>query len=282
VIWAIFNLTPVRDADGKTTYSIRQYQDVTARKRAEDAMLAAMEEAELANRAKSEFLANISHELRTPLNAILGFSELIQHETFGPLANKKYEEYVGDIHTSGQHLLEVVNDILDVAAIESGVINLIETTLDVGMIADASLRMIKLRAGTETPKLVWSVDPRLPKLVADEVKVKQVLLNLLTNAVKFTSKGGTVSLDARMEDDGSMSIVVSDTGIGMDENDLAVAMTKFGQVDSGLNRQHEGAGLGLTLVRGLIEAHGGSLDLQSEKGVGTTATLRFPKERVVK
>jgi PAS domain S-box-containing protein len=279
-IWNLFSMTPVRDAEGKTVFSIRQYQDITERKRVEEALLAAKEEAELANRAKSEFLANISHELRTPLNAIIGFSELIRGETFGPLANQKYEEYVGDIHASGLHLLDVVNDILDVSAIESGLLELNEDTLDVGGIVDASLRMMRFRAEAETVKIESSVDPHLPRLVADELKVKQILLNLLSNAVKFTLEGGTVSIDARMEDDNSMAIVVSDTGIGMDPDDLALAMEKFGQVDRGLDRKHEGTGLGLPLVKGLMEAHGGSLELKSEKGVGTTATIRFPKERV--
>jgi PAS domain S-box-containing protein len=279
-IWVHLVVTPVYGPEGVPVYTIRQYQDITERKRAEEALVAAKEEAELANRVKTDFLASISHELRTPLNAIIGFSEMIRQETLGPIGNKRYVEYVGDIHFSGQHLLGIVNDILDISAIECGTLNLKEDTLDVGRVVDSSLRMIISRAKTQAVKIGSSVDPELPNLVADELKFKQILLNLLSNAVKFTSQGGKVSLGARTEDDGSMAIAVSDTGIGMDHDGLAVAMSKFGQVDSGLNRSHQGTGLGLPLVKGLMEAHGGSLELRSEKGVGTTATIRFPKERV--
>ena len=240
-----------------------------------------METAELANRAKTEFLANTSHELRTPLNAIIGFSDLIKQETFGPLANDKYAEYIGDIHHSGQLLLELVNDILDVAAIESTQLDLNEDVLVVGKIADASFSMVRSRAESGCVALAMSVDEHLPSLIADERRIKQVLLNLLSNAVKFTPAGGKVSLDARIDDDGSMILVVSDTGIGVDQDGIAKALTMFGQVDSGLDRQYEGTGLGLPLVQGLMAAHGGTFEIRSEKGVGTKAAIRFPKERVM-
>ncbi|MDA1096568.1 MAG: ATP-binding protein [Chloroflexi bacterium] len=255
-------------------------EDITERKKADESLREAVEIAELANRAKTEFLANTSHELRTPLNAIIGFSEMIKHEMFGPLANVKYAEYIGDIHRSGRLLLELVNDILDVAAIESSQLELNEDVLAIGKVADASLCMVRSRAEMGCVTLAISVDEHLPLLIADERRIQQALLNLLSNAVKFTPKGGTVSLHAHMEDDGSMALVVSDTGIGMDEDGIAKALTKFGQVDSGLDRQYEGTGLGLPLVQGLMAAHGGTFELRSEKGVGTNAEIRFPKERV--
>ena len=248
--------------------------------RTEEALREAKEDAELANRAKTEFLASMSHDLRTPLNAIIGFSQLIKQEAFGPLANDKYAEYIDDIHASGNHLLDLVNDILDIAAVESGHLELNEDLLDVGVIAEAAFRMMEPHAETGGIELARDLDPRLAGLFADERRVKQVVLNLLSNAVKFTPEGGRVSLDARLEDD-AMALVVADTGIGMDEDDLAKAMTKFGQVDSELSRKYQGTGLGLPLVKGLMEAHGGTLELKSAKGVGTTVTARFPKERVV-
>ncbi len=239
----------------------------------------AKEQAELANRAKSEFLSSMSHELRTPLNAILGFSELIKEEKFGPLANDRYAEYIDDIHRAGQHLLELISEVLDISAIEAGKLDLDEENLDIGALAVAAFRMVQTRAEAGDVDLVASLDPSLPSLFADERRVKQILLNLLSNAVKFTPRGGRVRFEARREDDGSVSLAVADTGIGMDDDGLAKAMTKFGQVEGGLDRKYEGTGLGLPLVRDLMEAHGGTLELRSEKGVGTTATVRFPKDR---
>ena len=239
----------------------------------------AKEQAELANRAKSDFLSSMSHELRTPLNAILGFSGLIKEEKFGPIGNDRYAEYIDDIHGAGQHLLELISEVLDISAIEAGKLDLDEENLDIGALAVAAFRMVRTRAEAGDVDLVASLDPSLPALFADERRVKQILLNLLSNAVKFTPRGGRVRFEARREDDGSVSLAVADTGIGMDDDGLAKAMTKFGQVEGGLDRKYEGTGLGLPLVRDLMEAHGGTLELRSEKGVGTTATVRFPKDR---
>ncbi len=271
-LYGVFHLI-IRHAD-----TVLRKQDTALRKIDTD-LRHAKEQAESANRAKSEFLSSMSHELRTPLNAILGFSELIKEEMFGPIANERYTEYIGDIHGAGQHLLELIGEVLDISAIEAGKLDLSEETLDIGDLAETAMRMVRLRAESGDVDLVTSLEAGLPALFADGRRVTQVFVNLLSNAVKFTPHGGRVSLEARLEDDGSVALVVADNGIGMDDDGLAKAMTKFGQVESGLDRRFEGTGLGVPLVQGLMEAHGGTLELKSEKGVGTIATVRFPNDR---
>lgn len=237
--------------------------------------------AEAANFAKSDLLANMSHELRTPLNAIIGFSGTMKEETFGPIGNDKYQEYLDDIHYSGQHLLELINDILDVSAFEAGALELNENRVSIPDVVDASIHIIRARAEHGQVTITSSIDPEAPQIYVDERRVKQVMINLLSNAVKFTQEGGVVSVSSCTNGDGSFAISVSDTGIGMDDDEAAVALSKFGQVDSGLDRKHEGTGLGLPLTRGLMELHGGTLEVESEKGHGTSVTVTFPKERVV-
>jgi PAS domain S-box-containing protein len=256
--------------------------DISDRKVAEEAMEVAMQEAELANRAKSEFLANMSHELRTPLNAIIGFSEIIQSETFGPVGSPKYRDYVSDIHESGKHLLALINDVLDLSKIEAGQMQLHEQTIDVPAVIRSAMGFMAERAreGGVTLAAELGPDP-LPLLLADRRMVMQILANLLSNAVKFTPSGGRVAVKAWYGPHGGYVVQVVDNGIGMALDDIPKALARFGQVDSGLQRAHEGTGLGLPLTKSLTELHGGSLDLQSEIGVGTTVTVRFPAERVV-
>ena len=256
--------------------------DISDRKVAEEAMEVAMREAELANRAKSEFLANMSHELRTPLNAIIGFSEIIQSETFGPVGSAKYREYVTDIHDSGKHLLALINDVLDLSKIEAGQMQLHEQAVDVPAVIRSAMGFMTERAreGGVTLAAELGPDP-LPLLRADRRMVMQILVNLLSNAVKFTPSGGRVAVKAWCGPHGGYVVQVVDSGIGMALEDIPKALARFGQVDSGLQRAHEGTGLGLPLTKSLIELHGGSLDLQSEAGVGTTVTVCFPAERVV-
>ena len=240
----------------------------------------AMMEAQAANRAKSEFLANMSHELRTPLNAIIGFSDMMIKGLLNPEEAGRQLDYATSINESGRHLLELINDILDLAKVEAGKLELDETVVDLRMVSTSCASLIKVRAD-ERGQVLEDRTPKEPiQLRADERKLKQMLINLLSNAVKFTPPGGAVTLASALEADGSLVIWVTDTGIGMARDDMAKALAPFMQADSGLGRVYEGTGLGLPLTKALIELHDGTLDLQSELGVGTTATLRLPAERV--
>lgn len=241
----------------------------------------AKEQADLANRAKSDFLANISHELRTPLNAIIGFSDTISHEVLGPLGNNKYLEYVSDIHHSGRHLLALINDILDVSVIEAGKLELHEKKLDIEDIANSAIKLVQSRAKKGKVELRQSIPKDLPALNADERRLKQILVNLVTNAVKFTPENGEVSLEANLHENGSMVLKVVDTGIGMTASEVEEAMLPFGRTTASINGVREGTGLGLSLTRGLIEAHGGVFWIESKRGLGTTAALQLPANRVI-
>lgn len=234
-----------------------------------------------ANKTKSEFLSCMSHELRTPLNAIIGYSGTINEQIFGPLQNEKYAEYVEDIHASGQHLLQLINDILDVSSIEAGKVELEEEEISVHTIMEDVLMLVQPRANIGQVSLVSEVDADLPSVWADERRLKQILINLMSNAVKFTPEGGTVTLSAELVPRGCLAITVADTGVGMDEEGIEKAMTRFGQVDSQLNRKHEGTGLGLPLAKSLVVLHQGRFHIESEKGKGTMITVTLPSHRVI-
>ncbi len=237
--------------------------------------------AETADRAKSEFLATMSHELRTPLNAIIGFSEIIKDEAFGPVGSTKYRDYADDINESGHHLLALINDNLDLSKVESGTDELHEENIEISQTAKAIKKLVVGLAQKGNVELELDVPVDLPLLYADERKVKQILLNLLSNAIKFTPDGGKVTLKIWSRAESGYVLKVIDTGIGIAFEDIPKALAPFQQVDSGLNRKHEGTGLGLPLTKLLVEMHGGYLDLQSEVGVGTTVTVIFPAERIV-
>ncbi|MCH9053199.1 MAG: PAS domain S-box protein [Proteobacteria bacterium] len=245
-----------RLADLEVAHRKLEIQGETLTRLADD-LLIARDEARAADRAKSEFLASMSHELRTPLNAIIGFSELIKDETFGPVGNVKYREYTNDIHESGQHLLGLINDILDLSKIESGTDELRNETIEVSEIIRSALKLVGQRAEQGGIKLELELADQLPALRADERKLKQILVNLLSNAVKFTDAGGAVTLRAWCRMDSGYVFQIVDTGIGMAPEDIPKALSRFGQVDADLNRQYEGTGLGLPLTKALVEQHGG-------------------------
>ncbi|HEY9164175.1 MAG TPA: PAS domain S-box protein, partial [Magnetovibrio sp.] len=278
--WAAVTITPICDANGKIINFVSSHVDISERKASEEALREAMLRTEIANRSKTELLANMSHELRTPLNAIIGFSDTMRFETFGPMSNAKYIEYANDINHSGTHLLQLVNDILDVSAIEIGKLNLNEDVLNMADVLNASIRLLAPRIQEGGIRLTTDFGAGDVKLLADERRIKQIALNLLSNAAKFTEAGGQITVSMTRENDGALAVAFADTGIGMNTKEIAIAMTKFGQVDGGLARKHQGTGLGLPLTQKLVEAHNGTLIISSAKGVGTTATIRFPKERV--
>ena len=245
---------------------------------ANEDLVRAHAEAEAASRAKSEFLANMSHELRTPLNAIIGFAEVIERETFGP-AGPRYREYASDIHGSGRHLLQVINDILDLSKVEAGQMLLHEARLDPALVMQGCVRLIKPRAAKSNVRIYTAFDPGLPVLLADEARLRQIGLNLMSNAVKFTKAGGRVSISTGLDSAGGITIAVADSGIGMTADEIRIALEPFRQVTSSLSRTNEGTGLGLPLTKTLVELHGGELDIASVPGRGTTVTVKFPPSR---
>lgn len=280
VFWAMVSISPIVSSQGEITHYVAVHEDITNRKAVEDSMHQAVLQAEIANKTKSELLANMSHELRTPLNAIIGFSSSIQAEIFGPLGHAKYAEYIDDIGASGQHLLDVISDILDVSAIEAGKLELNEGDIDIQKLVDSSIRLVTNRAMQGDVELSVNIAEKLPTFHADERRMKQVLLNILSNAVKFTPENGLVSLNVYTDPDQGLVFSISDTGVGMDEVELIKAKLPFGQVDRGHHSKHEGTGLGLPLTKGLVELHGGTLTITSEKCIGTKVILNFNNERV--
>ena len=267
-----------RREEDRTLYVCNMW-DLTARKKMQDAQRLALETQVVANRAKSEFVANMSHELRTPLNAIIGFSEMLSRCFFGKLTEKQ-AEYVSDIHFSGTHLLKLINDILDISKIEAGHSELREEEVRIREVVESCANLVRPKAQESRVSLaVRRVSP-MDILYADERKLKQVLINLLSNAIKFTPPGGSVEVCSEIEPDGTYTISVVDSGVGIAPENIDKALAPFGQIDSGLDRKYEGTGLGLPLTKSLVEAHGGTLTLESSLGVGTTVKVRFPGGRL--
>lgn len=234
-----------------------------------------------ANRAKSMFLASMSHELRTPLNAIIGFSEVIRDQALGATAPDRYRDYAGDIHEAGQHLLQIVNDILDISRIEAGRLSLDEDEVDLERVVATVLRMVGPAAARRGVDLSSQLPGGLPALRADELRVRQILVNLLSNAVTFAKPPGKAVVGAGLTPDGGLAVWVRDDGIGMSNEDIVTALKPFHQVESSLARGHGGAGLGLSLVDGFIRLHGGHLEIESAPAAGTTVRAVFPAARVL-
>jgi PAS domain S-box-containing protein len=249
--------------------------NVTDRKRAEDELNQALVEAEQANRAKSEFLATMSHEFRTPLNAILGFSEMLRAQYMGPLGAKNYEDYANDIHHSGEHLLALINDILDISAIEAGKRSMSPEDINVRELVSDCVHNIEKLARDKGVEVLLDIPGDLPHVHADKRSLIQICYNILSNAVKFTDAGGIVQIIVSQQDDGIL-LQVEDSGIGISAPDLANITQPFAQVNSDPHNVREGTGLGLSIVKSLIEAHGGELEIVSDVGKGTTVSVSLP------
>ena len=275
-------LVIVRRADRiiKNQYSDLRHE-IGQRLGAQQRLQHALEEAEHANKSKSDFLAHMSHELRTPLNSIIGFSETMGHEVFGKLGHEKYTEYAKDIHRSGNHLLQLINEVLDVSKVEAGAMEINESNIDLNKAMEECTALMVDEAKKVGVSLNLSVPVNLPEFRGDDLRLRQIFLNLLSNAIKFTPAGGQITLKAGLEDNGSLNIAVADTGIGIEPGDLSRILLPFEQVEDHMNRKTPGTGLGLALTKALTELHGGELSLDSEPGIGTKVTLRFPPERAI-
>jgi signal transduction histidine kinase len=256
------------------------YQDVTERHRVEAELRQAQSRAEAASRAKSQTVAVVSHELRTPLNAIIGFAELLQLQR--PALTPRQLEYLTDIRRSGEELMSLVNDLLEIEKIEAGKLELHEEPVEIGSLIESTQRTLAARSASEGVELATSLQVDLPVVLADARALKQVLLNLASNALKFTPRGGRVTISAGCTGSGDLVIQVSDTGIGIAPSEIARALMPYGQIDNELTRRHTGTGLGLPIAKRLCEAHGGSLTIQSELRKGTTVTVQLPGERLSK
>jgi len=266
----IIKKIPILDEDGNMTSLCNTVQDVTD-----------IETAESASRAKSEFLAAMSHDLRTPLNAIMGFSDMMRAETYGPLGSEHYVRYVDDIHNSGAHLVSLINDILDLSKIEAGKYELYDEPLSVSSTINTSIRQLEIMAETNSLSLSHDIPTNMPQLLGDERVMIQILNNLLSNAIKFTPEGGKIFITASVDEDNGIVIRVTDTGVGMSDEELAMAQRPFEQIGESQSRRHKGTGLGLYLCDNFMRLFGGAFDIKSEVDIGTTVTLKFPAERTI-
>ena len=278
--WLFTRKSMVKVASGER-YLVGIISDITQRKRMEKDLLAAKVKAEDANRAKSMFLANMSHELRTPLNAVIGFAEIIKNELLGAINEPRYRDYAGDIHSSGKHLLQLINDILDMTKVEAGTYQLREDVCDVAKVVGDAVASVRNLAIQNELTVHVDVPDDMPFLFADERCVRQALVNFLSNGIKFTPKGGSVTASARLEPDGAIAIAVIDTGIGMAPDDIPQALAPFQQLEGSHGRKDEGTGLGLSLTPSRLDLHEGALQVDSKVGVGTTVTARFPPRRTI-
>lgn len=281
-VWVEMRCRPLGGESGESLKSfstgvLAGTRDISQRKAQEAELLRSRDEAESASRAKSQFLANMSHELRTPLNAVIGFSEILNRELFGAMGEQRYRDYARLIHESGEHLLHVVNDILDMSKIEAGKFKIVKEPFDVALLVNSCADIMRHTAEKKQIALNLEMPADLPELAADKRACKQMLLNVISNAIKFTDPGGWVRISARVEKD-MVAMEVADNGIGISEHDLPKLGNPFVQADTSYDRSYEGAGLGLSVVKGLARLHGGMLVIASKLGQGTTATIFLPIE----
>ena len=278
-VWAEVRCRPAAQSHGEPADIVAVTRDITERKAQERALVEARDAAMGASRAKTAFLANMSHELRTPLNAIIGFSEVMTREIFGPVGSPRYQEYSRLIHESGGHLLELINGVLDMSKIEAGKFELFEELFDLEDVTGMAVRFVKMQAERAGVVISTTIAPEARRIFADKRAVTQMLVNLLSNGVKFTPRGGEVRVTAQVDARG-LEIAVRDTGTGISQSDLAKLGRPFEQVEGPQTRSKEGTGLGLALVKSLAAMHGGEAVLESELGEGTTVKLRLPHAAV--
>ncbi len=278
-IWVSENIRCVKDENDNILYFEGSMEDINQRKQAELALRDAKVQSDMANRAKTEFIANMSHELRTPLNAIIGFSEIMKNEVMGPLGADMYREYVSDIYDSGKGLLKIINEILDISKIESGNREINEAEIDFENVLKTCL---DLNAGKMQDKriILSNNAENLPMIIGEELSVKQIISNILSNAIKYTPDSGRITIFSTYDHNGSFRLSITDTGVGLTKEEIQKALSPFGQIDNALDRSGSGAGLGLTLSKSMMKLHGGDLEILSEKGIGTTVSLIFPETRV--
>ncbi len=276
----MFTTAPLKLSHGRR-FQVTTLVDITKWKQINMSLKLAKDQADSSNNAKSSFLANMSHELRTPLNAIIGFSEMMMNEAFGPLGNAKYNEYLSDVHVSAKHLLEIINEVLDMSKIEAGKIELDEQEIDLNALITNLIRIMQSRALNSSVQIVEDYQENLPRLYADARIIRQILINLITNSIKYSINGGAITLKTILNHKNEIEIVVKDEGVGIPENRLKEAMEPFGQIHDPQTHSeaYQGTGLGLPLAKAMVEMHGGVFTLDSVEGEGTTVHISFSSSR---
>jgi PAS domain S-box-containing protein len=279
--WVRENIRVVKDEQQNVMYFEGSMEDITKRKEADLALMEAKIQSDMASRAKSEFIANMSHELRTPLNAIIGFSDIMIREVMGPLGQDAYKEYASDINKSGNGLLKIINEILDISKIETGKRDLNESEFVLEEIVLSTIDLYDSRLKDKDIALLNHCT-NLPQMIGEELSIKQVIGNIYSNAIKYTQNGGRITLFANHDTDGTFRLSITDTGVGMNPDEINKALSPFGQLDNSLDRSSSGVGLGLSLSKAIMGIHDGGIEIMSEKSIGTTVTLIFPAQRIIK